>query len=313
MNNAQSRKWTLVMNHPLACGFTHDVICETLMKFFPDYFCMADEIAATGTFHTHIFLYSHSPIRFSTLKNRFPIAHIEKAIGSAKQNRDYILKSGKWEQDKKAETSVEGSFYEYGTLPEEREENNPKMSRLIASVRDGKRTAEIIDDTPEFAFRIREIDVLRQTLLSERYMTENRDLVVSYLYGASGSGKTRGVYQRHSATDICRITNYRAGKGISFDGYFGQDVLVFEEFHSQIPIADMLNFLDVYPLYLPARYNDRIACYTKVYLTSNIPLDEQYKDVQIYHPETWRAFLRRIHNIVEYHPDGTTTERSFAP
>ena len=26
------------------------------MKFFPDYFCLADEIAKTGTFHTHIFI-----------------------------------------------------------------------------------------------------------------------------------------------------------------------------------------------------------------------------------------------------------------
>lgn len=75
-------------------------------EVFPDYFCLADEIAKTGTFHTHIFIYSHSPIRFSTIKNRFPIAHIEKAMGGAKDNRDYILKSGKWENDEKSETSV---------------------------------------------------------------------------------------------------------------------------------------------------------------------------------------------------------------
>ena len=84
MSNSQSRKWALVINNPLECEFTHERVYEILMKFFPDYFCMADEIAKTGTFHTHIFIYSHSPIRFSTLKNRFPIAHIEKAIGNAK-------------------------------------------------------------------------------------------------------------------------------------------------------------------------------------------------------------------------------------
>ena len=236
MSNSQSRKWTLVINNPLECEFTHEHICEILMKFFPDYFCMADEIAKTGTFHTHIFIYSHSPIRFSTLKNRFPIAHIEKAIGSAKQNRDYILKSGKWENNEKSETSIEGSFYEYGTLPKERDENNPKMSKLIENIRDGKQTTEIIDDSPEFAFRIRDIDALRQVLNSEKYLSENRDLYVTYIFGASGTGKTRSIYQKHDAKEICRITNYRAGKGINFDGYSGQDVLVFEEFNSQIPI-----------------------------------------------------------------------------
>ena len=309
MSNSQSRKWLMVINNPQECGFDHSHICELLMKFFPDYFCMADEIAKTGTFHTHVFLYSHSPMRFSTLKNRFPIAHIEKAYGSAKENRDYILKEGKWELDEKAETKVEGSFYEHGEVPKEKEEKNPRMSKLIEDIREGKQAVEIIDESPEFAFRVRDLEVLREALLSEKFRNENREVFVSYLYGASGMGKTRSIFENHTAKDICRITNYRQGKGISFDGYNGQDVLVFEEFNSQIPIEEMLNYLDIYPLNLPARYNDRIACFTKVYITSNIPLSEQYKDVQIYHPETWNAFLRRIHKVLEYHKDGSITER----
>lgn len=95
---------------------------------------------------------------------------------------------------------------------------------------------------------------------------------------------------------------------MSFDSYSGQDVLVFEEFNSQIPIEDMLNFLDVYPLNLPARYNDKTACYTMVYITSNLPLTAQYPEVQQYRPETWRAFLRRITRVVEYRQDGTLKE-----
>ena len=85
-------------------------------------------------------------------------------------------------------------------------------------------------------------------------------------------------------------------------------MLVFEEFNSQIPIEAMLNYLDVYPLLLPARYSDRTACYTKVYITSNIPLDEQYITVQHNRPETWRAFLRRIHHVFVYGQDGTVEE-----
>ena len=62
----------------------------------------------------------------------------------------------------------------------------------------------------------------------------------------------------------------------------------------------MLNYLDIYPLMLPARYSDRVACYSKVYITSNVPLEDQYGDVQIVHPATWQAFLRRIHRGVHY-------------
>ena len=56
-NNAKSRKWALVFNNPLDAGLTHAVLMETLHKFAPTYFCMADEIATTGTYHTHVFLY----------------------------------------------------------------------------------------------------------------------------------------------------------------------------------------------------------------------------------------------------------------
>lgn len=306
-NNAQSRKWALVINNPLDCGMTHDVITEILIRFSPEYFCMADEIAQTGTFHTHIFIYSKSPIRFSTLKARLQYAHIEKAYGSAKENRDYITKSGKWSDDVKAETSVEGSFIEYGNLPTEREENNPQMYKLIQQVRDGMKIADIIDESPKLAFKVKDIDILRQTLLSDRYSKIIRNIETTYIYGATGTGKTRGIYERHNAREICRITNYKNGAA-SFDAYTGQDVLVFEEFYSQIQISEMLNYLDIYPLMLPARYSDKVACYTKVYITSNISISQQYKSVQLSQPETWKAFLRRINRIIEYRSEGTIHE-----
>ena len=66
------------------------------------------------------------------------------------------------------------------------------------------------------------------------------------------------------------------------------------------PIEVMLNLLDVYPPILPARYSDKVACFTKVYITSNLPLNRQYETVQLCHPDTWKAFLRRIQSFTEY-------------
>ena len=108
---------------------------------------------------------------------------------------------------------------------------------------------------------MRRVIRLRQTLLSEQYMMENRNVEVTYIYGTTGAGKTWGIFARHSPMDVCRVTNYGSKRGINFDGYASQDVLVFEEFASQIPIEDMLSFLDIYPVYLPARYSDRVAAY----------------------------------------------------
>lgn len=305
--NEQGRKFLLTINHPQECGLNHEAIKDKLMLFSLTYYCMADEIASTGTYHTHIFFYSSSPVRFGTIKNRFPTAHIDKTFGTCQQNRDYVAKSGKWAETDKAETSVADSFTEWGEMPTEKAEKAPAMVRLMDNLQDGMTTAQIIEDDPKLAFKVRDIDTLRQTLLSERYATENRDLEVVYLFGATGAGKTRYIYSQHNPRDICRITTYKEGKGILFDAYHGQDVLVFEEFASQVPITEMLSYLDVYPLYLPARYSDKVACFTKVYITSNLPLTAQYKTVQWNQYETWRAFLRRIHKVMEYKQDGSTS------
>lgn len=306
-NNTQSRKWSIVQNNPQDCGLTHEAVAEILNLFSPAYFCMADEIADSGTYHTHVFMYCPSPVRFSTIKNRFPAAHIEKSYGSVQQNRDYTTKTGKWADTGKAETAVEGSFMEWGEIPAENAEKAPEMYKLIQNVRDGISTSEIVSDSPKLAFRVKDIDTLRQTMLAERYTSEMRQLDVSYVYGTSGTGKTRGIFAKHSPKDIYRLTNYRTGRGVSFDGYHGQGVLVFEEFSGQIPLEEMLNYLDIYPLYLPARYNDRVACYTTVYITSNSPLSALYTYDQLHRPETWGAFYRRIHRVIKYNADGTTT------
>ena len=302
----QSKKWQLTINNPQDCGLDRGRLLDILNQFSLDYFALCDEVGANGTPHTHIFLYAHSNLRFSTIKNRLPVAHVEKALGSAWQNRDYIAKSGKWANTNKAETSVEGSFFEWGTLPTEQEERSPTMTKLLQSLKDGCSTMEIIEETPAFGFKARDIDTLRETMNAAQYRSQNRDLTVYYLYGASGAGKTRGIYAEHPATDICRITDYGGRNGVRFDAYHGQPVL---EFHSQIPIESMLNYLDIYPLTLPARYSDRVACYTTVYITSNIPLEEQYQEIQRCKLETWRAFLRRIHVVREYRRDGTVQEK----
>ena len=307
-NKAQSRKWLLTINNPLDHGMTHDEIIDRAQKFNPDYFCLADEIGESGTYHTHLFLYSSSPMRFGTVKKRFPTAHIDRANGTVQDNRAYIRKEGKWADTDKSETRVEGTFKEFGELPDEASEKSPKYAKLLQCVKEGMSNKEILAIDPSFAFHLEHIDKLRQDIRFEKYLTENRFIKVHYLWGDSGTGKTRSIFEKHPAEEICRITHYPARGNVQFDAYKGQSVLVFEEFHSEIPISMMLNLLDIYPLMLPARYHDRIACYLTVYITSNIPLEEQYKDIHKDKLETWNAFLRRIHTVTEFRKDGTIQE-----
>lgn len=80
----------------------------------------------------------------------------------------------------------------------------------------------------------------------------------------------------------------------------GKTLLLSREFRSSFKIEDMLKYLEGYPLMLPLRYNNKVACYTKVYIITNRALCEQYKNVQTQYPTTWAAFLRRIKTVYNF-------------
>ncbi|MCI9293652.1 MAG: IS30 family transposase [Lawsonibacter sp.] len=135
-----SRKWQLTFNNPKEHGWTHEKIREVL-DTFPTlcYWCMADEIGGEQqTYHTHLFLnLAPSKCRFSTLKSKFPGAHIEKAFGTSRENRDYIMKDGKWKDSEKGTTSVEGTFEEFGECPEETPGKSKETERILEMLKDG--------------------------------------------------------------------------------------------------------------------------------------------------------------------------------
>lgn len=297
--NTQSLKWQLTINNPGA-EFSHEKIIEILSLKFKTYcYCaMCDEIGANKTFHTHLFACFTSGVRFTTLKKHFPTAHIESARGSIKQNIEYLLKSGKWEDTKKSETTVPNSFLEHGIKPQENLGKRADLEKLYHMiVDDGLSNAEIIRTNKDFIFRLDDINKIRTTHLQDKYKgTRRLDLEVVYVYGMTGKGKTRNILDEHGDENVYRVTDYKH----PFDGYTTESVLVFEEFRNSLTLKDMLNYLDIYPLLLPARYANKYACYTTVYICINWKLEKQYEHEQCDDRESYNAFLRRIHRVKEY-------------
>lgn len=289
-----SRKFQLTINNPADHGYTHERIRTTLSEFSGAlYWCMCDEVGEQGTPHTHVYVVFKSSTMFDTLHGKFYGAHIEQANGSNKENRDYVRKEGKWLDDAKHETNLADTFEEWGELPPDRTKQESQSERIVQMIRDGKSNVEILDECPTAFSKLSHIEQTRQTLLAEVNKDKWRDLTVTYLWGDSGAGKTCSVMEQYGYSNIYRITDYAH----PFDGYKGQDVVVFEEFRSNLLVGDMLNYLDGYPVELPCRYANKVACYTKVYIISNIPLEQQYPNVQTDSPETWAAFRRRIHHV----------------
>lgn len=291
--NTQSRKWQITINNPLTKGYTHDKIIDIvscLQSVF--YWCMADEVGEEGTYHTHVFLCSNSGIRFSTIKKHFEGGHFERCKGTAQENRDYVSKSGKWEKDKKGETSIPGTFYESGEIPPERKGSKISFEDVYDLLASGLTTMEVVEECPSLILQMDKIEFARQAFLREKYKTTRRELEVIYIYGASRTGKTRSVMDKYGYDKVYRVTDYKH----PFDNYNGQDVIIFEEFRSSLSLSEMLNYLDNYPVELRCRYSNKQALYTKVFVISNIALTDQYPG----HPyDDLDAFYHRF-NLVRF-------------
>lgn len=303
VKDKKGRKFQLTINNPATHNLEQDTIKEILLssKSEPTYMCMSDEIGKNGTYHTHIYLVYKNPIRFSTLTKMFnEKAHIEFCKGTSEENRNYVFKTGKWAGTEKGETNLVNTHFEFGTLPVEKQGKRTDIELLIAEVKAGSTNDEILLKYPEYAFKLDGIDKIRATVMAAKFKDIFRDLDVTYIYGGAGVGKTRSIMEKYGYSNVYRVTDYQH----PFDSYSCQDVVIFEEFRSSLKIEEMLNYLDGYPVELPARYSNRTACFTKVYLITNIPLEEQYTNIQDKQPATWNALLRRIHHYLFYSSTG---------
>lgn len=320
--NTQSRKWLLTINNPEAHGVTHETIKVTMQKFKNiDYWCMGDEKGDEGdTYHIHLFIVKSSGgILFSTVKNRFPMAHIDYCSGTAADNRAYVFKEGdKFNRNKEEPGSYEyrdskknlhkGIHYdetneEFGECPVERQGARNDLADLYDMIKNGYSTYEILEEHPQYMFQTDKIERVRQVVLHQKFSEVWRDVDVTYIWGLTGEGKTRSVVEEYGYKNIYRVTNYKN----PFDSYHGQDVVLFDEFRSSVDFSEMLTYMDGHPVEMKARFSDKQACFHKVIIISNMDIREQYRWVQREDPHGWDAFLRRI-DCVKYFKNGKVQE-----
>ena len=209
--------YQLTINNPIDKGWSHKKILEVLKSNFKTlvYACMSDE---EGTiFHTHIFIVFSSRVRFSMIKKYFPEAHIERCRGRISENVQYIKKSGKWADDlSKQEKVIKGTFEEYGTCPPDSKGIRNDLTELYQMVADGLTNAEILSINQDYILQIDKLEKIRMILLTEKFKDLVRlDLEVYYIFGATGTGKTRGVLEKNGYSNVYRVTDYKH----PFDNY----------------------------------------------------------------------------------------------
>lgn len=300
--NIQRHAYQITINNPIDYGYDHKKVKELLTMNFStvSFFAMADEVGKQGTPHIHIYVCFSSRVRWSTLKRHFKEAHIEIAHGSVEDNILYIKKGGKWKDTDKEETKIEGSYEEWGEPPKQKG-NNQDMAELYRLIKGGYTDSEIFEINNDYIREVDRINKIRTTLLIDKFKDTRRNVKVIYITGRTGTGKTRDVLDTHGDSNVYRVSDYDH----PFDHYSCQPVICFDEFRSSLRMSDMLNYMDIYPIQLPSRYSNKVACYETVYIVSNWKLEMQYSEIQQHDRESWNAFLRRIHEIRAYNSDGT--------
>ena len=242
-----------------------------------------------GYLHWQIYLEANNAIRFSTLKGWFPKGHYEVRLGSKLQASLYVSK-----EDSRVGSAEEARIYnkELGAPDiDDRQGRRSDLEVYADMIEDGASVDDVLCAHPN---AMRFVNHLRayKGAVDKRSASGWRDITVRYLYGPTGVGKTRYVFETYGL-DAYRVSNYKH----PFDTYDGERVLVLDEFRGEIDFNYMLNITDGYPLQLRARYGDRVAMFNEVWVISNETIDTLYPEVQLNNPNSWSAFLRRFDYI----------------
>lgn len=284
------RNFLLTINNPEQSEKEFFEYCKNLpnIKYF---IFQREKGEETGTEHYQMYIEFEFGKRFETMKKYFPRAHIEARRDSKEACRKYCSKT---------ETRI-GEVYEFGTFAEERERTDWTDAKAI--IDNGGTPEDVCDNNAKLYFQNQmAIERYYYKYLLRTKLGDFRKLdEVVYIYGGPRVGKTRYVRDKYGFQNVFRMSAYgNINQDERFDSYTGQDILLFEEFRSSIKLDHMLIYLDDYFPELPARIQNKVGLYTKVYICTNVPLTAQYRTQQTAETATWRAFLSRITAVYNF-------------
>ena len=286
-----------------------------------------------GYEHWQIFGQAPSKKRFSTIRKRFTDhgvngPELQVRWGTVQEAIDYARKEGKWKDSEKEDTRIsdpitQGVFDLRDQQGKKKDDDSVKKDDvssivLLSNALDAGKTPDDILRDPKLRLKAsRSLGWVRATYdamndhFDPKYRVEDREVDITYVYGASGAGKTRYALggDRKDIYLAGFVTDDKTGKADMtiwhhvFDLYRGEDTLVLDDFYSSVPYNYFLRLVDRYPFQLDARNRNRWAGWTKVIITSNASLDEQYAWLK-----DRAALMRRIHHIYRMDGDGGMTE-----
>lgn len=191
--------------------------------------------------------------------------HAEQVTISRKGARDYAMK--------------DGTYVEFGTWVEGGQGTRSDLNDVAEMVLEGWSLGRIASEAgPQF---IRYGKGIEKMMLLTQKPPERDEIKVYVYWGKPGTGKTKRV--REIVKKLGKPYFWHTVDKDWFDGYDGEEVVVIDDFNSQISYELFLQILDRYAVTVPTKGGHVAWRARTIYITSNL------------HPSEW--YLGRGYNV----------------
>jgi hypothetical protein len=228
------------------------------------YLVYGSEIAPkTKKHHFQTFVYFHNAKSFSQVRTYFFkllgfYPHIEKARGNIEENLAYCSKDEKYK--------------EFGKKPAQGERTDIKAA--VEDIIEGKvKPIDIMRSSPEIYNQFRH--TFEKARYYNVYTKERTEMTQGYwYYGKSARGKSHIAFTKYPDRYIFKGT----GSSNWWDGYTGQETILFNDFRGTYPFQDLLTLVDKWGEVLNVRSIENVNMISKnVVVTSLRHPKEIYK------------------------------------
>lgn len=261
------RRWCLTVNN-----YT-DAEIQQLEQLPTSYIIAGRERGKKrDTPHLQIYMEFVNAKTFSAIKKMMKKAHIEVSKGNAKQNTDYCSKDGDV------------------ILQRGEPFNQGKRNDLIGikdEIQKGLNMRELIETES-----VKSLQGIKMAQTLAKWYEPEREIkapTIIWRWGATGTGKTRWVYENY--TEVFRPISYKW-----FEGYDAHKVVLIDDLRDNFCTYDeFLRFTDIYPFRVETKGSSRQFLADTIIITSPF----HPKDLWKRNNEDTNQLVRRMTEITE--------------
>lgn len=250
------------------------------------YGIIGNEVGESGTPHIQGYLY---------FKKNQPVARVIKKLAKTFGKKCYVSAAKGGPKANKDYCSKDGDYYEWGEAPAQGKRRD--LEKAAEMLREGESMKAVADEMPGTYIRYYRGLAAYQGLHLKEESKDFRHVEVVLITGPTGCGKTRMAMEQATY----KITG---GSMKWFDGYEGEKTILIDEYANQLNCTELLPLLDGYQLRIPVKGGFTYACWTKVFITTN--LRELHESALPAHRE---ALARRISRTVNMWPEDDARDR----